>query len=65
MSLPIASVQGWEIHRRDDGGFGVYDGHGLIAGPFGTRQAAVNAANLLPPHRTLRAAPTTPVQHPA
>lgn len=54
MSIHIASVQGWEIHLREDGGFGVYDSHGLIAGPFGTRQAAHNAALLLPRHRSLR-----------
>lgn len=52
MSIRIASVHGWEIHLREDGGFGVYDSHGLIAGPFGTRQAAYNAALLLPRHRS-------------
>lgn len=51
MSVQIASVHGWEIHRREDRGFGVYDSHGLIAGPFGTREAAINAALLLPRHR--------------
>ena len=65
MSFRIASVHGWEIHRREDGGFGVYDSHGLIAGPFGTREAAVNAAMLLPPHRTTRDLMGQPAQHTA
>jgi len=54
MSLRIASVQGWEIHRRDDGSYGVYHANGLIAGPFGTQQAAFNAARLLPLPRSMR-----------
>lgn len=41
-------VDGWEIHYRDDGGYAVYDEHGMLAGPFGTREAAVRAALLLP-----------------
>lgn len=56
MSVQIASVHGWEIHYREDGGFGVYDSHGLVAGPFGTREAAINAARLLPAHRTMASA---------
>lgn len=62
MSVQIASVHGWEIHRREDRGFGVYDSHGLIAGPFGTREAAVNAALLLPRHRTSPNLATQPAQ---
>ncbi|MGV3491662.1 MAG: hypothetical protein ACO1OG_10110 [Devosia sp.] len=54
MSVRIAAVNGWEIHLREDRGFGVYDGHGLIAGPFATQQAAQNAARLLPRHRSVR-----------
>jgi hypothetical protein len=41
-------VDGWEIHLRGDHGYGVYDEHGLIAGPFGTEAAAIQAAMLLP-----------------
>jgi hypothetical protein len=41
-------VDGWEIRRRDDGSFGVYDFHGMLAGPFGTKEAAMAAALRLP-----------------
>lgn len=40
-------VDGWEVHYRADGGYAVYDEHGMVAGPFGTRSAAVQAALLL------------------
>lgn len=50
MSSSNHAVNGWEIRRRDDGSFGVYDLHGLVAGPFGRRESAVNAALLLPKH---------------
>jgi hypothetical protein len=46
----VAWVDGWEIRPRDDGGFGVYDAHGLIAGPFGTKEQAITAASRLPRH---------------
>jgi hypothetical protein len=44
MSETSGIVDGWEIRRRDDGTFGVYDFHGLLAGPFGTKEAAMAAA---------------------
>lgn len=48
MSEKVAWVNGWEIRPRPDGGFGVYDLHGLVAGPFGTREEAFEAAMKLP-----------------
>ena len=44
----LAYVNGWEIRVRADGGFGVYDLHGLVAGPFGSREKALEAAINLP-----------------
>ncbi len=41
-------VDGWEVRERADGGFGVYDSHGLVAGPFGMRNEALEAALKLP-----------------
>lgn len=46
----VALVDGWEIRPREDGGFGVYDAHGLIDGPYGTKEEAMNAASRLPRH---------------
>lgn len=43
-------IDGWEVHSRPDGGYGVYDSHGLVAGPYGTRQQAIAAALQLPKH---------------
>jgi hypothetical protein len=57
MSKNIGWVDGWEIQLRDDGGYGVYDEHGLVAGPFGTEQAAFNAALHLPKRGGKRALP--------
>lgn len=37
-------VDAWEIRRREDGAFAVYDVHGMPAGPFGTKEAAMLAA---------------------
>lgn len=48
MSKLVDWVDGWEIRLRDDHGYGVYDSHGLVAGPFGTEKAAIQAALLLP-----------------
>lgn len=48
MSKLVDWVDGWEIQLRDDHGYGVYDEHGLIAGPFGTERAAIEAALRLP-----------------
>jgi hypothetical protein len=48
MSNIVDWVDGWEIRLRDDRGYGVYDDHGLVAGPFGTEEAAIQAALLLP-----------------
>lgn len=52
MSKVLDWVDGWEIRIRDDHGYGVYDEHGLVAGPFGTEEAAIEAALTLP-KRTL------------
>lgn len=48
MSSLFGIVDGWEVHEREDGGFGVYDDHGMVIGPFGTKQAALGAALSLP-----------------
>jgi len=40
-------IDGWEIRLRPDGSFGVYDVHGMIAGPFGSKTEAMAAALLL------------------
>jgi len=47
-STNVDWVDGWEIHYRPDGGYGVYDDHGLLAGPFGTKEGAIQAALTLP-----------------
>ena len=39
---------GWEVHGRLDGGYGVYDSHGLIEGPYGTMWEAIAAALRFP-----------------
>lgn len=44
----VVWVDGWEVRLRDDHGYGVYDDHGLIIGPFGTESAAIQAALRLP-----------------
>ena len=51
MSQYADFVDGWEIHSRPDGGYGVYDSHGLVAGPFGRKEDALAAALQLPKHR--------------
>lgn len=51
MSDRIDVVDGWQVQGRADGGFGVSDNHGLVAGPFGTRQEALAAAMKLPKPR--------------
>lgn len=50
MSKVVDWVDGWEVRSREDHGYGVYDDHGLVAGPFGTEAAAIQAALLLPKH---------------
>jgi len=57
MSKIVDWVDGWEIRLRDDRGYGVYDDHGLVAGPFGTEEAAIQAALLLPKKRPWAAEP--------
>ncbi len=52
MSQHADFVDGWEIHSRPDGGFGVYDSHGLVAGPYGRKEDAIAAALRLPKHRS-------------
>jgi hypothetical protein len=46
----VLLVNGWEIRSRDDHGYRVYDSHGLVAGPYGTEEEAMDAAILLPKH---------------
>lgn len=41
-------VDGWRIVATGDGGFGVFDDHGMLAGPFGRREQAMAAALKLP-----------------
>ncbi|HVW93785.1 MAG TPA: hypothetical protein VHB74_14420 [Devosia sp.] len=41
-------VDGWRIAATADGGFGVFDEHGMLAGPFGCREQAIAAALKLP-----------------
>ncbi len=48
MDKEVAWVDGWEIRQRGDGSYGVYDDHGLIEGPFGTKDEAMSAALRLP-----------------
>lgn len=55
MSHKVDWIDGWEIHGRPDGGYGVYDSHGLVAGPYGTKAAAMEAALQLPKHAPGRA----------
>jgi hypothetical protein len=50
MSRDAELVYGWEIRSRPDGSFGVYDSHGLVDGPFGTKEEALTAALRLPRH---------------
>ena len=50
MSLETDFVFGWEVQARPDGSFVVCDTHGLVDGPFGTREEAVAAALRLPRH---------------
>lgn len=50
MSHYVDWVDGWEIHSRPDGGYGVYDSHGLVAGPYGRKEDALAAALRLPKH---------------
>ena len=44
----VAWIDGWEVRPRPDGSYGVYDYHGLLAGPFGTVTDAIVAARQLP-----------------
>jgi len=41
-------VNDWHIGAGADGGYAVFDTHGLVAGPFGTRAEALRAAVALP-----------------
>jgi hypothetical protein len=45
------NINGWEVRLRADGGYGVYDYHGLVDGPFGRREEAMAAALRLPKPR--------------
>ncbi len=55
MSIVLGIVDGWEVRSRDDGGFGVYDGHGMISGPHGSKAEALGAAMKLPKPQPLTA----------
>lgn len=48
MSSVFGIVDGWEVRTRDDGSFGVYDSHGMISGPYGSKSEAIGAALQLP-----------------
>lgn len=48
MEKDTAWVDGWHVRQRADGSYGVYDGHGLLAGPYGDEQSALAAALALP-----------------
>ena len=41
-------INEWEIRPRPDGSFGVYDVHGMVAGPFGSKTEAMAVALQLP-----------------
>jgi hypothetical protein len=56
----VDRVDCWEVRHRDDGGYGVSDAHGLVAGPYGTRQEALAAAIRLP--RARGSSPARPVE---
>jgi len=64
MDKEVAWVDGWEIRQRCDGSFGVYDDHGLLDGPFGTKNEAMAAALRLPHPKGNRLQPLRP-QSPA
>lgn len=51
MNDSVDYVDGWQVEARADGGFGVSDSHGLVAGPFGTKVEALQAAMRLPKPR--------------
>jgi hypothetical protein len=40
----VEKVAGWDVIRRQDGQYGVYDSDGMRMGPFATRAEAVEAA---------------------
>ncbi|WP_055045603.1 hypothetical protein [Devosia sp. A16] len=61
MSKVLDWIDGWQIRLRDDRGYGVYDDHGLVAGPFGTEEAAIQAALLLPKKQGRAPAPAPAV----
>jgi hypothetical protein len=48
MEKETAWVDGWHVRQRPDGSYGVYDSHGLLAGPFGDERSALQAALGLP-----------------
>jgi hypothetical protein len=58
MSETVDRVDNWEIRHREDGGYGVGDAHGLVAGPYGTREEALAAALRLPRARGAGQRPT-------
>ena len=60
MSKIVDWVDGWEIRLRDEQDYGVFDEHGLVAGPFGTEEAAIEAALMLPKREQWDAARPAP-----
>jgi len=45
-------INGWEVRGREDGGYGIYDAHGMVSGPHWTKTAAIGAALELPVHHS-------------
>jgi hypothetical protein len=48
LSTKMIWVNGWEVQRRGDALFGVYNDGSLVAGPFRTEAAGMRAALMLP-----------------
>ncbi len=48
MEKEVAWIDGWEVRKRPDGSFGVYDSHSMLDGPYGRKEEAMAAALRLP-----------------
>lgn len=48
MSEVFGVINGWQIRDRRDGSYGVYDDHGMVSGPHGSKTEAIGAALQLP-----------------
>lgn len=51
MNREIDWIDGWEVRQGADGTYGVYDQHGMVAGPFEEREKGIKAAMALPRNR--------------